>query len=378
MKKTALTLLIGFACMSANAQVNGDYFLAGTYTNGKSLGIYTFQFDPSRQSARQVAVTEGIRNPSYLAVAPGGEFVYAVSELNGGGDAGKVVAYRYDAASGKLGFINEQPSGGDDPCYVTTDKTGRWVIVGNYSSGSLTVLPVESNGALGKAVTRIVHEGPMGPNTARQEKPHVHCTVLSPDNRFLFVADLGTDKIFVYRFDAGNGSLQPAPTPFQVANPGSGPRHFIFHPSGKFAYLVEELTGTVSSYTYDAAAGKLTWIQRLSSLPAGFKGFAGSADIHVSPDGKFLYASNRGDANSIAIFRIDAKKGTLSPAGFPSVLGKAPRNFSLTKDGKWLLCANMGSDEIVVFARNTKTGMITDTGKRISVPTPVCIRWVRP
>jgi 6-phosphogluconolactonase len=378
MKKLALIIPLALISGFGLGQVGGDFFLAGTYTRGKSLGIYTFQFDPATQAARQVAVTGGIKNPSYLAVAPGGQYVYAVSELNGGGDAGKVFAYRFDAASGKLALINEQSSGGDDPCYVTVDNTGKWVIVGNYSSGSLSVLPVESNGSLGKAVTRIVHEGPLGPDKARQEKPHVHCTVLSPDNRFLLVADLGTDKIFVYRFDAANGSLSAAPTPFQVANPGSGPRHLTFHPSGKYVYLVEELTGSVSSYRYDAAAGKLTWIQRLSSLPAGFNGFAGSADIHVSPDGKFLYASNRGDANSIAIYRIDKKKGTLSAVGFTSVLGKAPRNFSLTKDGKWLLCANMDSDEIVVFARNAKTGMLTDTGKRISVPTPVCIRWVHP
>jgi len=378
MKKSSLFILVILCRLVVGAQVKSEYFLTGTYTNGKSLGIYTFVFDPATQTARQVSVAEGIKNPSFLATAPGGGYVYAVSELNGGGDAGKVFAYRYDASTGKLSYINEQPSGGDDPCYVTVDKTGRWVIVGNYSSGSLSVLPVEAGGALGKAVTRIVQEGPTGPNKERQEKPHVHSTVLSQDNRFLFVADLGTDKIFAYRFDAVNGTLSPAPTPFQVTDPGSGPRHFIFHPSGKYAYLIEELTGTVSSYRYSADAGRLTWIQRLSSLPADFKGFAGSADIHISPDGKFLYASNRGDANTLAIFRIDQKKGTLTSIDHPSVLGKAPRNFSLTRDGKWLLCANQQSDEIVVFSRNRKTGLLTDTGKRISVPSPVCIRWIQP
>jgi 6-phosphogluconolactonase len=237
---------------------------------------------------------------------------------------------------------------------------------------------VETGGSLGKAVTRIAHEGPTGPNKERQEKPHVHCTVLSPDNRFLFVADLGTDKIYGYRFNDSNGTLVPASTPFQVANPGSGPRHFIFHPSGKYAYLVEELTGTVSSYRYDAAEGKLTWMQRLSSLETGFKGFAGSADIHLSPDGKFLYASNRGDANNLAIFKVSQKDGSISAIGHQPVLGKAPRNFSITRDGKWLLCANQQSDEIVVFARNKKSGKLSDTGKRIPVPAPVCIRWIRP
>jgi 6-phosphogluconolactonase len=348
----------------------------GTYTNGKSEGIYSYRFDPLQAEARQVSVTTGIRNPSFLAVSPGGRFLYAVSELNGGGDAGRVVAYRVDGTNGTLQRINEQSSGGDDPCYVTVDKTGRWVIVGNYSSGSLSVLPINGDGSLGPAVSRQVHEG-SGPDASRQEKPHVHATVLSPDNRYVYVPDLGADKIFIYRFDSETGKLLPGEMPYRAAHPGSGPRHFVFHPEKNYAYLVEELTGSVSVYHQTPKNGTLAWVQRLSTLPAGFQGSAGSADIHITPDGRFLYATNRGDANNIAIFRIDRKNGKLSPIGHQSAAGIHPRNFSISPDGRWLLCANRDSDAIVVFQRDRKSGKLTETGKYITVPTPVCIGWAR-
>lgn len=370
--KKILSLALLMVHQLAHAQ--DPLMFIGTYTNGKSEGIYGFRFDPSKPDARQVSVTAGIRNPSFLAMSPDGRFLFAVSELNGGGDAGRVISYRVDGANGVLTRINDQPSGGDDPCYVTVDKTGRWVIVGNYSSGSLSVLPVNADGSLGQAVSRQVHEG-SGPNASRQEKPHVHATVLSPDNRYLYVPDLGADKIFVYRFDAATGKLTPGDMPFRAAHPGSGPRHFVFHPEKQFAYLVEELTGSISVYHLTPENGALAWVQRLSTLPAGFQGFAGSADIHISPDGRFLYATNRGDANNIAIFRINKKNGQLSPAGHQGAGGIHPRNFSITQDGRWLLCANRDSDEIVIFQRDRKTGKLTETGKRIRVPSPVCIRW---
>lgn len=371
-----LMLLMIFWALPASIVAQKASMLVGTYTNGKSEGIYLFEFDEKTGEAAQHAIQGGIRNPSFLAMDPQGKFAYAVSELNGGGDAGKVFSYQVDPGGRKLIPLNVQSSGGDDPCYLTVDKSGKWLIVGNYSSGSLSVLPILPDGSLGGAVVTLRHEG-SGPNRERQEKPHVHATVLSPDNRFLYVPDLGADKVFIYRFDASTGLLTPAPQAFQVANPGSGPRHFVIAPNGKFAYLVEELTGSVSSYSVDPVEGRLSWIQRLSSLPTGFSGFGGSADIHISPDGRFLYASNRGDANNLAIFRIDARNGNLSAAGHQSVLGKKPRNFSLSASGNWLLCANQDSDEIVVFRRNTRTGELTDSGKRISVPSPVCIRWFR-
>ena len=357
-----------------NTRAQESLMFVGTYTSGKSEGIYSFRFDPAAPDARQVSVTPGIRNPSFLATSPDGRFLYAVSELNGGGDAGRVVAYRVDGSTGTLTRINDQPSGGDDPCYVTVDKTGRWLITGNYSSGSLSVLPIKHDGSLGPAVSRMVHEG-SGPDASRQEKPHVHATVLSPDNRFVYVPDLGTDKIFIYEFDAETGKLTPGDMPFCATHPGSGPRHFVFHPEKNYAYLVEELTGSVSVYSQTARNGALAWVQRLSTLPAGFQGFAGSADIHISPDGRFAYATNRGDANNIAIFRVDKKTGKLSLVGHVPSGGIHPRNFSITPDGRWLLCANRDSDAIVIFGRDKKTGKLTDTGKRISVPTPVCIRW---
>jgi 6-phosphogluconolactonase len=286
------------------------------------------------------------------------------------------VAYDFNTTTGTLTKLNEQASGGDDPCYVLVDHTNKWVFVGNYSSGSFSVLPIMADGSLGAAKTIIKHSG-SGTDKSRQEKPHVHATVISPDNRYLFVPDLGIDKIMIYRFDAKDGKLKPAKKAFAATKPGAGPRHFTFHPNGKFAYIIEELTGSVSVFRYNAKTGELKTVQNITSLPVGFTGEAGSADIHLSADGRFLYASNRGQSNTIAIYSVHPTDGKLSLLGHQSTLGKGPRNFSITPDGKQLIVANQGSDELVIFNRNVETGMLTDSGKRISVPTPVCIQWGR-
>lgn len=354
---------------------NNEYFLfTGTYTTGKSEGIYVFNYQLDKSLATPVYTATGIKNPSFLTLSPDGKKLYAVSEMNGDGNAGKVVAYDFNTTTGKLTKLNEQPSGGDDPCYVLVDHTNKWVFVGNYSSGSFSVLPIMADGSLGAAKTIIKHSG-SGTDKSRQEKPHVHATVISPDNRYLFVPDLGIDKIMIYHFDAKDGKVKPAKKAFAATKPGAGPRHFTFHPNGKFAYIIEELTGSVSGFRYNAKTGELKTIQNITSLPAGFTGDAGSADIHLSADGRFLYASNRGQSNTIAIYSVHSTDGKLSPLGHQSTLGKAPRNFSITPDGKQLIVANQGSDEMVIFNRNTETGMLNDSGKRISVPTPVCILW---
>ena len=374
--RSIIIAIILFTSLFGSAQQN-PYLVVGTYTSGKSEGIYVFRINSSTAEATQVSVTNGIKNPSYLAISPGKEFIYAVEELNGDGNSGKVVAYRFDKKAGTLTRMIEKPSGGDDPCYITTDKSGRWVITGNYTSGTVSVHPANKNGVLGDAVCRIQHEG-SSVNKERQTSPHVHSTVLNEENNFLYVPDLGTDKVMIYAFNKKSGILTPAPEPFAAVKPGAGPRHFIFSPDNKTAYLSEELTGTVSVFKVNNKNGALQSVQSISGAKPGFSGFMGSADIHISPDGKFLYTSNRGDANDISIFSINASSGKLTYLASEPVLGKTPRNFCIDPSGNFLLVANQNSDEIVIFKRDKNSGKLTDSGKRIAVPNPVCIKWVKP
>jgi 6-phosphogluconolactonase len=287
-----------------------------------------------------------------------------------GNFSGKVRAFSFDK-KGKLNFINEEPSVGDNPCYIITDKTGKWVIVANYTSGTLAVLPIKNDGSLGEAVSSFQHSG-HGPNAQRQEGPHVHSTVLSPDNKFLFVQDLGIDKIIEYSFNDKTGTI--APKDSVKLKDGSGPRHFVFHPNGKWAYVVQELSGDVTAFNYQK--GQLKIMETVSALPVNFNKFFTSADIHISRDGKFLYASTRDSANIITVFRIDQKTGRLSVAGYQTVLGKTPRNFNFDPSGDYLFAANQNSDNIVIFKVNHQTGLLSDTGNRIDVGSPVCIKWI--
>jgi len=368
-------VVLSFSSFACFAQTGKDYYLiAGTYTKGKSEGIYVYKFNSGSGDVSPVNKATGIKNPSFLAVSPDQRFVYAVEENHGGANVGNVVAYSFNKTDGSLTKLNSLPSSGEDPCYIAVDKTGKWVIVGNYSSGTLAVLSVNKDGSLGKTVTKIAHKG-TGPNKDRQEGPHVHSTVLSPDNKFLFVPDLGIDKVMIYAFNVKTGKLTPAKKPSASVRPGSGPRHFDFHPNGKYAYVMEEMGGAVTAFAYDAATGGLKAIQTISSLPPDYKGSIGSADIHVSPDGRFLYASNRGESNTLAIYSIDATTGKLKFLAHQSTMGNIPRNFSFDPTSNFLLVANQESDNIVIFKRDANTGLLTDTGKRIDVGNPVCIKW---
>jgi 6-phosphogluconolactonase len=349
------------------------YLLVGTYTSGKSEGIYVYSFDEKNITADLVNVAK-TNNPSYLAVAPDKKTVYAVNETadtTGSVVGGGVTAFSF--AEGKLTALNTQLSGGTNPCYVSVTKSGKWVFAGNYSSGTLSVFPVKQGGNIGAASQTIQQTG-TGPNKDRQEGPHVHSTVLSPDNNYLFVPNLGIDKVMIYRLNNSTGKLTPATVPFAANAPGSGPRHFDFAPNNHFAYLIEEMSGDVVAYAYNN--GALKQLQIISSIPKDFKGTIGAADIHVSPDGKFLYCSNRGDGNTITIFSINQKTGKLALVGHQSTLGKTPRNFNFDPSGNFLLAANQASDEIVIFKIDKKTGLLTDTGKRIEVANPVCLKWV--
>jgi 6-phosphogluconolactonase len=368
MKKIALLLLIIPSFVLAQKKL---YLLIGTYTSGKSEGIYVYDFNTATGDNSFVSVVK-TSNPSFLAVSPNKKYVYAVNENADSTKftvGGNISAFSFN--KGLLTQINKQPSGGKHPCYVAIDKTGRWVFAGNYSSGTVGLLHANSNGSLDTLKQIIQHQG-SGPNKERQQGPHVHSTVLSGDNKFLYVPDLGIDKVMVYSFDNKKGILKANSS--MASDAGNGPRHFTFSTNNKFAYLMEEMTGTVVSYKI--LNGKLIFNQRINALPADFKGKMGSADIHVAPDGKFLYCSNRGESNTISIFSIHPTDGKLTLIGHQSTLGNTPRNFNFDPSANFLLVANQDGN-IVIFKRDKQTGLLTDTGKRIDVPNPVCIQWIQ-
>jgi len=369
-------LLVPAMLISVAITAQKTTLLIGTYTSGKSEGIYLYDFNTSTGDSKALSSIKS-SNPSYLAVSPSKKYLYAVNEdadsLNNGG---MVSAFKFSKKKKQLTFINQQPSGGNHPCYITTDKKGNWVITANYSGGSFSITPLAEDGSLHTDKKVIQHEG-KGINKQRQEKAHVHQTVLTDDNRHLLVADLGIDKLMVYDFDAATGQASANATGSISVTAGSGPRHIAIHPSGKYVYLTEELSGTVGAFSFDNTTGKLKLLQTISAVPEDYKGSLSSADIHVSPDGKFLYASNRGELNNLVIYKIDDTSGVLSVAGFQSTLGVKPRNFSFDPTGHFLLVANQDSDNVSVFSVNHETGLLTDTGKTILVPNPVCLVWVK-
>lgn len=368
MRKVLLTFSL---LLPAHLFSQSYFMIVGSYNEPGTDGIHVFRYDTA--TGRAIPVSKAASaNPSFLCVAPGGNQIYAVYELAPkDGRGGDISAFHFSKSDGQLKPAGSSPSGGDHPCHVETDMTGRWIFAANYSSGSFSVLPVLEDGSTGTART-IRHTG-SGPDSTRQKGPHVHGSVVSADNKYVLVTDLGTDKVMIYAFDEKTGALEPAKVPFVRSEPGAGPRQIIFHPNQRYAYLVEELSGTVVFFKY--RDGQLKRMQRISTMAAGDHRFPGSADIHVSPDGKFLYASNRGEVNNIAIYRI-RRNGKLKTRGHQPVLGKTPRYFSIDPGGKFLLCANQNSDEIVIFSRDNRSGLLKDTGGRIPVGKPVCIKWI--
>ena len=367
-----LTGLLVVLLLSLNSFAQSFYMFVGTYTTGKSEGIYVYKFNTSTGDASRLSTISSV-NPSYLAISNGGKFLYSVNES---GKIGEVSSFEFDRGTGRLHFLNKQSSGGADPCYISVDKSNKWAVVANYSSGSLTALPINADGSLAPPSQIIQHAG-SGVNKDRQAGPHVHSAVFSMDQRFIFAADLGLDKEFIYHFTLGKKEpLTDAKDSAVSVDGGSGPRHFVFHPTKPYAYLMDEMTGTVDAFTFTTATGGLKHFQRISSHPSDYKGDIGSADIHISPNGKFLYASNRGNANSIAIYSIDAN-GKLSSKGFQSVLGQTPRNFVIDPTGRFLLVANQNSDNVVIFSINAQTGLLKSTGKQIKIPNPVCLKMMK-
>jgi 6-phosphogluconolactonase len=380
----AVVLLSGSATPSASATpatavAKDQYiFYVGTYTEegSKSKGIYAYRYDAKTAQIAPLGVAAETVNPSWVTLHPNGRFLYAVNELRNyqGPNSGGVSAFAVDRSSGMLRFLNEVPTRGADPCYVTVDKTGKYVLVANYTGGSIAVFPVLADGKLGEATAFVQHSG-RGTNPARQEGPHAHSIDLSPDNRFALVDDLGLDELLVYKFDSSRGTLTPNDPAFAKVDAGAGPRHYALHPNGKFAYVVDEMGSSVMAFSADLSAGTFHSLQNISTLPKGFGGENDDAEIRVHPSGKFLYASNRGH-DSIAVFAIDPVKGTLTPIEYTSSQGNTPRSFEIDPTGTLLLAANQKSDNIVVFRIDPGSGKLTATGQVIDVPSPVCVKFL--
>lgn len=369
-------LSLGARSNATDAPKRNYLLFVGTYTEKESKGIYAYRLDSTSGQLTALGLAAETTNPSFLAVDPSRRFLYAVNELRKYKDqvSGAVTAFALDRQTGKLSQLNEVASRGADPCYIALDKTGKSVLVANYTGGSVVVFPVLKDGRLGEASAFVQHAG-SGPNRERQEGPHAHWIETTTNNHFAIAADLGLDKVMVYRFDPRNGSLTPNNPAFAKLDPGAGPRHIAFHPNGRFVFVVNELHSSITSFSYDASRGELHTLQTVSTLPKGFSGSNDTAEIHVHPNGKFLFASNRGH-DSIAVFSIDQRKGTLTLLDHFSTQGKTPRNFEIDPSGSRLLVANQGSGNIVVFRIDPGTGRLTSTGQVLSVPSPVCLKFV--
>jgi 6-phosphogluconolactonase len=346
----------------------------GTYTSGRnaSKGIYRSIFNTDTGALSPPVLAAEAKNPSFIEIHPNGKYLYAVSES---GDAGTVSAYAIDPETKNLKLLNTRPSGGSGPCHVNIDHAGKNVLVTNYNSGSVSVIPIESDGSLAEPSCFVQHEG-SSVNPQRQKGPHAHSVNISPDDRFAFVADLGLDKIMIYKLDIEKGTITPNDPAFVKVKPGSGPRHFTFGVDGKYAYVINEMGGTITAFAYNPASGGLTEIQTVSTLPDGFTGLNACAEVRVHPNGRFLYGSNRGQ-DSIAVYRIDPAKGTLTFVERENTGIKTPRNFNIDPTGKFCLVANQDGDSIVVFKIDQKTGVLEPTGNKITIGKPVCIRFLK-
>jgi 6-phosphogluconolactonase len=351
----------------------------GTYTGAKSKGIYVSRFDVSSGALSAPELAAEATNPSFLAVHPARDFLYAVNEVSeyGGKPTGSVMAFAIDRSTGKLTAVNRESSVGAGPAHLVVDKSGENVLVANYGGGSVTVLPIRKDGGLKPASASIQHTG-SSVNPERQKEPHAHSVNLDPDNRLAYVADLGIDKIMIYRFNARDGSLVPSDPPSTSVQAGAGPRHVAMHPRGRFAYAINELQCTVTAFSRDPMQGGLTALQTISTLPPGQPVLPAysAADVQVHPSGRFLYGSTRG-YDSIAVFAIDEKSGRLTPVQNVPAGGQTPRGFGIDPGGAYLLAANQNSDSVVVFRIDQQTGRLTPTGKKIDIGAPVCVKFVR-
>jgi 6-phosphogluconolactonase len=372
-----LVYAVFFQICGMSAEANSKLLYIGTYTGAKSRGIYSARFDSGSGKLSAPELAAETKSPTFLALHPNGSVLYAVVEMDNfqGMKTGAVSAFSIDRKSGKLGLLNQKPSGGGGPCHLSIDKTGKCILVANFGSGHFAALPVGADGRLGAPRQFIRFEG-SSTNRERQTGPHAHFINFDPSNNFALGCDLGLDKVFVWKVepmypDCGGLKLECS----SIINPGSGPRHLAFHPNGRFVYLINEMAATITVFTYDSEKPALNELQTILMLPEKFEGFKSGAEIQVHPSGKFVYGSNRGH-DSIAVFSVDEKTGKLTFVEHQSTRGKTPRHFTFDPSGKWLLAENQDSDNIVIFRVDQQTGKLSATGESVEVGSPVCIQFV--
>ena len=358
--------------------LGADYFMyVGTYTGQGSQGIYVWRFDAAAGKFTPIGLAAKSANPSFLAAHPNGRFLYAVNEISHFqkmSNDGSVSAFAIDPASGKLQLLNQQASMGDGPCHLALDHQGKCLIVANYNNGSVASYPLGSDGLLSQSVAFFQPKG-SGKIPQRQDGPHAHCIAISPDDRFALVADLGLDEVMMYRLNTATAQMEVSDPQFVKVAPGAGPRHLAFHPNGRFVYLINEMGSSIITFGYDPQAGTLRELQTVSTLPADYKGQNDSAEIQVHPSGKFVYGSNRGN-DSIAVFAVDPKAGTLKLVENVATQGKTPRGFSIDPTGAYLIAANQQSNNMVVFRIDQTSGRLKPTGQVLDAFAPVAMIFV--
>ncbi len=363
---------------------NSTLVYVGTYTGAKSKGIYLFKLisENHQGGAKTVLVPLGLAaetpSPSFLELDPKRRLLFAVGEMNTfeGKPTGAVSAFSIDGATGKLSLLNQRPSGGTGPCHLVLDQERRHILVANYGSGSVSVLPVEADGRLGEASDFVQHQGE-SVNPQRQKGPHAHCVTMAPDNRFAFVCDLGLDQVLTYRFDPKHGKLAPNQPAFTPIKPGSGPRHMVFRPDGRFAYVINELNSTITALAYNSKSGVLNEVQTTSTVPADYKEPNFTAEVDVDPSGKYLYGSNRGQ-DTLVVFQIDPKKGTLARVAEHQTRGKKPRHFGIAPSGRHLVIANQETDTILCCEIDPSDGRLHPSDVLAEAPSPVCVKFLPP
>ena len=372
----ALILILSTISTISKSNKLMKYFYVGTYTDGDAKGIYLYKMNTESGKVDFVSVTENIDNPSYLAIDKQNKYLYAANEVANFGDSknGSVSAFKIMRETHELKFINKVSSGGAHPCYAAVNDDGNFILAANYSGGSISIVPVKNEGGLYDPSDVAQHTG-SSINEKRQTAPHAHSAYFGPQQKFIYAVDLGIDKVNIYEFDPENGKLLKNDPAFFKAEPGSGPRHMAFHPNAKFAYLISELNNKIIALRIDRVNGGLTKIEEYSALPKDFEGTSYCADIHIHPNGKFLYGSNRGD-NSIVIFEIDEESGKLNLVGHESTRGDWPRNFVIDPSGKFLLTANQKSNDVMIFKINPTTGELIFTNQTITVPSPACVKFL--
>ena len=372
-----ILILCSFPCQLAFTKticMKKELFYIGTFSESGSQGIYVYSYDRrnKRYDLRQTIISK--ESPSFITVSPNGRFLFSANRgsHDGKDEWGSVTSFAIDQLTGKLSIIQDQFSFGNSPCHISVHPSGKYIFLSHYISGNFVVLPVDDEGKLGNPTTNIKLEG-KGTIMPRQEKPHTHSAVPSTDGKYIYVSDLGLDKILIYKFDENSGKATPAQQPYIRTIPGAGPRHFTLNPKGDIAFSAEEISSSICSYEVDKQTGGLRLIQRLPALPPAFFGDNSSADIHTSPDGKYVYISNRG-YNGLGMYKVSSK-GKMKNIGFMPTIGRKPRNFLPDPKGEFMLVGNRDSNEINIFIME-KDGTLTDTSGYLPVPSPVCIKYL--